>query len=84
MNIFRILSDIFHRKSTDYIEYELRELENLFAMILFSSLVGYSSPPTLITIRLLPYFKEELERMVVRSYIENDLFGELCGLFDIG
>ena len=53
-------------------------------MLLYSSLVGYPAPPTFLTLRLLPHLEGELRAMVDRLYREDDLFGELTGLFDIG
>jgi len=80
----KILSRFFRERSTEYLKFELRELESLFGMLLYSSLVGYPAPPTFLTLRLLPHLEGELRAMVDRLYREDDLFGELTGLFDIG
>ena len=89
----RILEDIrsflhgveesLREQSTEYIEFELRELENVFALLLMGSFVGLPSPPSTLTMRLLPLMTRELYVMQRRAEEMDDILGELAGLFDI-
>ncbi|MDV3104359.1 hypothetical protein [Thermococcus waiotapuensis] len=73
----------FREQSTGYLEFELRELENVFALLLMGSFVGLPSPPTTLTLRLLPHMARELYVMQRRAENMDDILGELAGLFDI-
>ncbi|MFW6102726.1 MAG: hypothetical protein ACOC7M_00365 [Chloroflexota bacterium] len=67
--------------STEYIEFELRERENILALLLFSSFLGVASPPTDLSIRLMPHMVRELHVMGRRAGDLDDIAGEICGLF---
>ncbi len=73
----------FKHSSTEYLEFELRELENVFALILMGEFVGIPSPPTTLVIRLLPHMTRELYVMQRRAVEMDDILGELAGLFEI-
>jgi hypothetical protein len=73
----------FKHQSTEYIEFEERELENVFALILMGSFVGIPSPPTTLVIRLMPHMVREMHVMQRRATDMDDIFGEIAGMFDI-
>ena len=73
----------FKARSTEYIEFEERELENIFALILMGSFVGIPSPPTTLVIRLMPHMVREIYVMQRRVADMDDIFGEMAGMFDI-
>ncbi|AIU70640.1 hypothetical protein TEU_10020 [Thermococcus eurythermalis] len=73
----------FKHSSTEYLEFELRELENVFALILMGEFVGIPSPPTTLVIRLLPHMTRELYVMQRRVVDMDDILGELAGMFEI-
>ncbi len=75
--------ETFKHQSTEYIEFEERELENVFAIILMGSFIGIPSPPTTLVIRLLPHMTRELYIIQRRAVEMDDILGELAGLFDI-
>ncbi|WP_198362260.1 hypothetical protein [Thermococcus profundus] len=89
----RILEDIraflkgfgssFKDQSTEYIEFEERELENVFALVLMGSFVGIPSPPTTLVVRLMPHMVKEMHVMQQRAVNMDDIFGEIAGMFDI-
>ncbi len=81
--IGEIITGIFAGRSLEYLEAELRELENVFALILLGSFVGLPSPPSTISLRLLPYMGREILVMYKRSERLDDVLGEMAGLFDI-
>lgn len=78
-----ILIGIFKAKSSEYIEIELRELENIFALIILGSFIGLPSPPTVISLRLLPHMAKELLTMSRISERLDDMLGEMAGIFEI-
>ena len=73
----------FKDQSTEYIEFEEKELENVFALLLMGSFIGIPSPPTTLVIRLMPYMARELYVMHQRAVNLDDIFGEIAGMFDI-
>ncbi|WP_456367996.1 hypothetical protein [Thermococcus sp.] len=73
----------FKDQSTEYIEFEERELENVFALILMGSFIGIPSPPTTLVVRLMPHMVREMYVMQQRAVDMDDIFGEIAGMFDI-
>ncbi len=43
--LFDAVVSLFKGRSVEYIEVELRELENVFALIVLGSFIGLPSPP---------------------------------------
>ncbi len=80
---FTGFADSFRQQSTEYIEFELRELENVFTLILMGSFVGIPSPPTTLVIRLMPHMVREIKVMQQRAVDLDDVFAEVAGMFDI-
>lgn len=78
-----ILEGIFRGKSIEYIGYEERELENIFALLVLGSFIGLPSPPTTVSLRLLPHMGRELVIMASVSRRLDDMLGEMAGLFEI-
>ncbi len=75
--------EAFRQQSTEYVEFELRELENVFALILMGSFVGIPSPPTTLVMRLMPHMVKEIRVMESRAVNLDDVFAEVAGMFDI-
>ena len=73
----------FKDQSTGYIEFEVRELENVFALLIMGSFIGIPSPPTTLVIRLMPHMVREMYVMQTRAANMDDIFGEIAGMFDI-
>ena len=78
-----VVTGILRAKSSEYIEVELRELENIFALLILGSLIGLPSPPTVISLRLLPHIAKELVTMSRISERLDDMLGEMAGIFEI-
>ena len=81
--IIDTILNILKAKSTEYIEIELRELENVFALIILGSFIGLPSPPTTISLRILPHMAKELITMTKISERIDDMLGEMAGIFEI-
>jgi len=81
--IIDTILNILKARSTEYIEIELRELENVFALIILGSFIGLPSPPTTISLRILPHMAKELITMTKISERIDDMLGEMAGIFEI-
>jgi len=66
------------------IEAELAELEQVFALLVLGSLVGLPSPPTGISLELMPVMEEELLRLVENVDTARTPISRLFSTFDIG
>lgn len=83
-SVWRFLKDFeggLRSRSTEYIEFELREMENIFSLLLVGSFVGIPSPPSNISIKLMPYIVREMYVMGRRAGDMDDVTGEVFGLF---
>jgi hypothetical protein len=83
-SIWQFLKDFeggLRSRSTEYVEFELREMENIFSLLLVGSFVGIPSPPSNISIRLMPYVAREMYVMGRRAGDMDDIAGEIYGLF---
>jgi hypothetical protein len=65
------------------LEFELKELENIFSLLILGGFVGMPSPPAPIAIELLPYMERELTIMLSRSDMAQDPIGSLMGFLEI-
>jgi len=63
------------------VEFELREMENILALLLFSSFLGMPSPPSDLSLRLMPYMVREMHVMSRRAGDLDDISGEVAGMF---
>jgi len=84
--IKRILGefDATHRDSaTALTVMEVEELENIFALLLMGSFVGFPSPPTFLSVELLPFMERELRVLHRRAKDSGDMFAEMCGTIGI-
>ena len=64
-------------------EVEVRELENIFALLILGSFVGLPAPPSFLAVELLPFMKRELDVLNRRALDSGDMLGELCGTLGI-
>jgi hypothetical protein len=80
---FRIISQINREKATGMLEFELKELENIFALLLLGGFAGLPSPPSPIAIELLPYMERELTILLSRADLAQDPLGSLMGMLEI-
>lgn len=80
---FRDIDAVYKQKAVDVIEYETREMENIFALLVLGSFIGLPSPPLQLTLELMPYMEEELEIMLEKVGTAHDPMGELFSVLDI-
>jgi len=82
-SFFRIVAQVNREKATEMMEFELKELENIFSLLILGGFVGMPSPPVPIAIELLPYMERELTVMLSRSDMASDPLGSLVGLLEV-
>lgn len=70
-------------RAVGYVEVERRELEHLFALMVLGSFVGLPSPPTPLSLRLLPHLGRELLVLRRRAEEMDDVYAEIAALFDL-
>ncbi len=76
--------DSVHRNSAAALTiFEVEELENIFALLLLGSFVGFPSPPTFLAVELLPFMEKELRILNKRAKDSSDMFAEMCGTIGI-
>jgi hypothetical protein len=66
------------------LEFELREQENVFGLLVLGAFAGLPSPPAGIGLRLAPHMARELYVMVRRAGTLDDVGAELLGGLDLG
>ena len=82
----RILSgfDVAHRERVTALTVtEMEELENIFALLLLGAFVGIPSPPTFLSVELLPHMERELRILCNRAKECNDMLAEMFGTLGI-
>ena len=63
--------------------FEARELENLFVLLLMGAFTGLPAPPSFLSVELLPHLKHELGVLNRRAENASDALAELAGALDI-
>lgn len=83
-DFFRLFDAINKHKASDLYEWELEELENIFAVLVLGMFIGIPSPPVHITAELLPYMEHEMQIMLKKINTAHDPLGELFSMLDVG
>ncbi|TVR34105.1 MAG: hypothetical protein EA404_03205 [Spirochaetaceae bacterium] len=77
-------TDQAHRnKAVGLTECEVRELENMFVLLLMGSFTGLPAPPSFISAELLPLMEHELKVANRRAENADDALAEIAGCFDV-
>jgi hypothetical protein len=79
----KVIAQVHRGKASGMLEFEVKELENIFMLLLFGSLVGLPSPPAAVAFELLPYLGDEFRLMVSRADLAQDPLGALMGMLEI-
>jgi hypothetical protein len=74
---FKDLQSVNRSKATEMLEFEVLELRNIFALLLFGSFVGMPSPPVHITLQLHPHMHEDIQLMLRRINVAHDALAEV-------
>ncbi len=82
-SFWKIVAQVQRDKATDMLEFELKEMENIFVILLLGSLVGLPSPPAAMSLELIPFLEDEIHLMTVRADFAQDPLGALAGMLDV-
>jgi hypothetical protein len=80
---FRTLVQMNREKATGMLDFELKELENIFTLLILGGFAGLPSPPSPIALELLPYMERELIVLLARADLAQDPLGVLMGMLEI-
>lgn len=78
-----IAAQVNREKAVEMLEFELKELENIFALLILGGFVGLPSPPAPIALELFPSMERELRIMLSRADFAQDALAPLAGLLQI-
>ena len=77
------MDQVAREKAVETVEYEVGELDNIFALLVLGSFVGIPAPPAQITMELLPDMEAEMETMLAKVSTAHDPLGDLFSVLDI-
>ena len=77
---FKDLQSVNRSKATEILEFEVLELRNIFALLLFGSFVGMPAPPVHITLQLLPLMERDIQLMLRRINVAHDALAEVVSI----
>ena len=83
VSAFNVADEVVRRKAVETIEYEVGEMDNIFAILVLGAFIGIPSPPIHITMDLLPEMEKELEVMLDKVSTAHDPLGDLFSVLDI-
>lgn len=81
--VFGIIDQINRERATGMLEFELKELENIFTLLIVGGFVGMPSPPAPIAMEILPLLEREMAVMLSRSDFAHDPLGALMGILEV-
>ena len=83
VSAFNVADEVMRSKAVETIEYEVEELDNIFAILVLGAFIGIPSPPIHITMALLPEMEKELGIMLEKVSTAHDPLGDLFSVLDI-
>jgi len=83
VSAFNVADEVMRGKAVETIEYEVGELDNIFAILVLGAFIGIPSPPIHITMDLLPEMEKEFEIMLEKVSTAHDPLGDLFSVLDI-
>jgi hypothetical protein len=76
------LEEINKERATETLEWEVGEMENIFAVLVLGSFIGIPSPPIQVTLELMPLMERELLLMTNKVGTASDPLAEICSVLD--
>lgn len=70
-------------RAVDGIEYEVEELEHIFALLVMGSMTGLPSPPLQLSLELMPLMEKELLLMIDKIETAANPLSDLFSVLDI-
>lgn len=81
--IWQSMDEVARDKAVETVEYEVGELDNIFALLVLGAFVGIPAPPAQITMELLPDMEAEMETMLAKVSTAHDPLGDLFSVLAI-
>jgi hypothetical protein len=83
VSAYKTTDEVMRGKAVETIEYEVEELNNIFAILVLGAFIGIPSPPLHITMELLPEMEQDFEIMLEKVATAHDPLGDLFSVLDI-
>ena len=83
VSAFSVADGVMRGKTVETIEYEVGELDNIFAILVLGAFIGIPSPPIHVTMALLPEMEKEMEIMLEKVSTAHDPLGDLFSVLGI-
>ena len=83
VSAFNVADGVMRSKAVETIEYEVGELDNIFAILVLGAFIGIPSPPIHITMELIPEMENEFKIMLEKVSTAHDPLGDLFSVLDI-
>lgn len=81
--IWGTMDEVARSKAVETVEYEVEELENIFALLVLGVFLCIPSTPIQITMDLMPEMEHECAVMLDKVATAHDPLGELFSVLDI-
>ncbi|EHO42499.1 hypothetical protein Calab_2892 [Caldithrix abyssi DSM 13497] len=81
---YRLWDAFFRSKATATLEWEVAEMEHLFALMTAGFWIGVPAVPLPITLKLLPEMEEELLLLLERVELAHAPLSQLFSTLDVG
>lgn len=79
---FGTMDQAHREKVVGLTNFEARELENMFVVLLLGSFTGLPSPPSFLAVELLPFLEHEIKVLNRRAQDTTDSLAEIMGILD--
>jgi len=76
-------SEYMKMNAVQSMENEYAQFLNVFLLLLFGNMIGLPSPPSSVTLRILPLELEEMKYFQMRSARTGDALGDLFDAFNV-
>jgi len=83
VSAFNVADGVMRGKAVETIQYEVGELDNIFAILVLGAFIGIPSPPIHVTMALLPEMEKEMEIMLEKVSTAHDPLGDLFSVLGI-
>ena len=80
--LWLLFDEVNKHRATERMEWETRELENIFSVLVLGSFVGIQAPPMHLSLELLPLMEKELMIMANRVCTASDPLADLFSMFE--
>ena len=82
-SFFKFFDVASKNKAIDIMEFELGEMENIFALLVLGAFIGFPSPPMQITLDLLPDMEKHFLMMLNKVDTAESPISDLLSAFDV-